>query len=147
WLAGNAGSYVLYDVGRSSWRSGITSGGFVASLAIANSTVSWLAGTPGTSYKAGYNSATGAWTTGIQTPVHAAFLVSTNAGNAPLFVWFTDLSVGGTSWSWNFGDGTTANDRIPYHIFNGFGRYSVLQTVAGSTPASTAGTNILTDLA
>src|SRR5205823_13392990 len=64
-----------------------------------------------------------------------------------LFVWFTDLSLGGTSWSWNFGDGATATGRTPYHVFNGLGRYSVVQTVAGANAAmSMASTNILTDL-
>lgn len=146
WLAGNTAYYVVYDLGRSAWRGGVGGGGFVSSVAIANSTVSWVVGTPGTTSIAGYTYTNGAWTTGIQTPAHAAFAVSTNAGNAPLFVWFTDLSLGGTSWGWNFGDGNTVNGRTPYHVFSGFGGYAVLQTVAGPTGSSTASTNILTDL-
>ena len=147
WLSGNQAYYVLYDVGRSAWRGGVGTGGFVSSVGIANSTVSWVAGTPGTTYKAGYNFGSGTWTTGTQTAVHPGFLLSTNSGNAPLFVWFTDLSLGGTGWTWNFGDGSSDNHRIPYHVFQGYGRYPVLQTVAGPTGSASASTNILTDLA
>ena len=147
WLANNVAYYVVYDVSRSAWRGGIGSGGFTATLAIANSTVSWVAGTPGTSFSAGYSYSTGVWTTGTQTPPHSGFLVSRTGGDAPLFVWFIDLSLGGSSWSWNFGDGSTATGRTPYHVFNGFGRFVVTQTIGGPGSSSTAFTNILTDTA
>ena len=117
----------------------------INNLTIANSTVTWSSGTPSQNYTAGYNSAGGVWTAS-STPVRPSFLVAPASGNPPLFVWFTDLSLGGTSWSWNFGDGATATGRTPYHVFNGLGRYSVVETVAGTTGMSTASTNILTDL-
>jgi len=144
WLANNVAYYAIYDVSRSAWRAGIGSGGFTTTLTVGNSTVNWIGG--GTAYRAGYTVSSGVWTTGIQTPAHSGFLVSTNAGAAPLFVWFTDLSLGGSSWSWNFGDGITATGRTPYHVFSGFGRFAVFQTVSGSG-SSTAFTNILTDTA
>src|SRR5690349_401993 len=101
WLTGSSAVYyVVYDVARATWQVSAwgPQGAFITSLAIANSSVSWLSGN---SYIAGYNSANGTWTVGAQTPAHAAFLVSTSSGNPPLFVWFTDLSLGGSSWSWN----------------------------------------------
>jgi len=147
WLANNTAYYVVYDVSRSAWRGGTGSGGFSTTLAIANSTVSWVAGTPGASYMAGYSYSSGAWTTGISTPTHAGFLVTTTGGDAPLFVWFIDLSLGGSSWSWNFGDGNNATGRTPYHVFSGFGRFVVTQTIGGSGSSSSAFTNILTDTA
>src|SRR5437764_3999780 len=47
WLAGNQAYFVIYDVERSAWRPGAGGGGFVSSVAVANSSVSWVAGTPG----------------------------------------------------------------------------------------------------
>ena len=147
WVDGSSPLFVLYDASRSAWKEG-TGSGFVNSVTIANSTVSWIAGSPGIAFKAGYNSSTGAWVTGIQTPPHSSFLVSPSSGDPPLFVWFTDLSLGGSTWAWNFGDGVTDNHRIPYHIFSELGRYPVVQTVTspGGNSASTTN-NILTDIA
>ncbi len=147
WPVGNNVHYRVYDPNRApAWREGDVPGtAIINNLTIANSTVYWSSGTPSQNHTAGYNSTTGLWT-GSATPVHASFLVSAISGNPPLFIWFTDLSLGGTSWSWNFGDGATAVGRTPYHAFNGLGRYQIVQTVAGPAGTSTANTNILTDL-
>lgn len=146
WQTGTSVGFAHYDLTRTNWVLGGWGGTFITSLAIANSTVSWVDGTPGTSYIAGYSYTTGSWTVGSSTPTHAGFLVSPTSGNAPLFVWFVDLSLGGANWAWNFGDGNSANSRIPYHVFTGLGRYTVLQTVSGFMTPSTAATNILTDI-
>ncbi|MCB0761834.1 MAG: PKD domain-containing protein [Flavobacteriales bacterium] len=52
---------------------------------------------------------------------------------------FYDLSVAGTyttisSWSWDFGDGTTSNLQNPFHCWSEPGTYTVCLTVTGSSP-------------
>lgn len=45
---------------------------------------------------------------------------------------FTDLSTGGaTSWAWNFGDGGTATQQNPSHLYNAVGDYTVTLTING----------------
>jgi gliding motility-associated-like protein len=49
---------------------------------------------------------------------------------------FTDLSIGATSWTWNFGDGTiqTFNtSQNPTHTYTSFGNFTVVLTVSNST--------------
>ncbi len=53
-------------------------------------------------------------------------------GFAPLTVAFTDLSSGSvTSWSWNFGDGTTSRARFPIKVYTRTGAFNVTLTVKG----------------
>jgi gliding motility-associated-like protein len=42
---------------------------------------------------------------------------------------FSDLSTGGSSWYWIFGDGTTSTLQNPVHTFPGAGTYTVTQVV------------------
>jgi len=47
-------------------------------------------------------------------------------------VHFYDKSSGSiTTWSWNFGDGTTSNEREPFHTYANIGTYDVTLTVSG----------------
>jgi len=66
----------------------------------------------------------------------AAFSATPTSGPAPLAVSFTDQSrLNVTSWSWNFGDGSTASARHPLHVYAAPGRYTValVVTSAGGT--------------
>ena len=66
------------------------------------------------------------------TPV-AAFSTSTTAGDMPLAVDFTDDStLNITSWSWNFGDGTTSTVQSPSHTYTVVGTYTVTLEVASA---------------
>ncbi len=58
------------------------------------------------------------------------------AANSP--VQFTDTSAGATSWSWNFGDGTTSTVQSPAHTYAAGGTYMVTLTVGGMSGSSTA---------
>jgi PKD repeat protein len=90
-------------------------------------------------------------TTGMQ-PI-ADFTSGARAGAVPLAVMFTDASKGGpTSWSWEFGDGSTSTAVSPAHTYTKAGTYTVILTVrnaygsdsetkasfvtAGSTPSA-----------
>ncbi|RPI01456.1 MAG: PKD domain-containing protein, partial [Calditrichaeota bacterium] len=58
-------------------------------------------------------------------------------GDAPLQVSFTDLSTGNpTSWSWDFGDGGTANIQNPVHTYSAADEYTVVLTVNNSCGSS-----------
>ncbi len=60
-------------------------------------------------------------------PPVAEFLGEPTSGFAPLTVLFTDLSSGiPTSWSWNFGDGSTSILQNPTHEYAAVGIYTVL---------------------
>jgi hypothetical protein len=62
----------------------------------------------------------------------AYFVAQPTSGSSPLWVWFTDMSIGGTNWSWTFGDGDTSTSRSPYHTFQSDGYFPVTQKVTGS---------------
>jgi PKD repeat protein len=67
-------------------------------------------------------------------PLSAAFAGTPRAGGFPLTVSFTDLSQGEpTSWTWNFGDGTTSTLENPTHTYTSPGSYTVTLTVADAT--------------
>ena len=62
----------------------------------------------------------------------AYFVAQPENGSSPLWVWFTDMSIAGTNWSWNFGDSTSpSSDRSPYHTFTSPGSYQVTQWISG----------------
>jgi len=47
-------------------------------------------------------------------PLEASFTANVTAGSVPLAVQFTDESIGDiTSWSWDFGDGSTSTEQSP----------------------------------
>jgi len=66
----------------------------------------------------------------------ANFTSNLNVACAPANVQFTDNSTPGqgsiTSWSWNFGDGTTSNQQSPSHSYSQPGYYNVSLTVQNS---------------
>ena len=112
-------------------------------IGITNATAAWSDGF-GTG-QIGYNFGATNWQAGPTTPL-AAFAVSTNAGAAPLAVHFTDLSVAGTGRAWTFGDTGASALRSPLHTFRNPGRFTVTQTVTGTSGTVSAVTNILTDI-
>lgn len=126
-----------YDHAAGTWKdANVSKPGYVTALTITQGTVTWTSGT--TNYTRGFNRTNAAWYNGVTLP-YAGFVASPSAGNPPLTVWFTDLSLGASAWSWNFGDGGTSSVRTPYHVFHGFARFNVAQTVTG--PAGTHATN------
>lgn len=60
----------------------------------------------------------------------AEFKADRQVGKAPFIVEFTDLSSNNpTSWSWDFGDGTSSTEQNPRHIYLNEGAYDVSLTV------------------
>jgi PKD repeat protein len=68
----------------------------------------------------------------------AGFSASSSATTAGQSVSFTDTSAGATRWFWNFGDGTTSNDRNPVHAFQYSGTFSVMLSAVNQTGVATA---------
>ncbi|MEW5701530.1 MAG: S8 family serine peptidase [Candidatus Zixiibacteriota bacterium] len=63
----------------------------------------------------------------------ADFVGSPLTGEAPLTVYFTDLSTNSpTSWSWTFGDGGTSTAQNPSHVYTSAGTYTVALTASNS---------------
>lgn len=72
-----------------------------------------------------------------QSPLVAHFTYATSS----LIVQFTDGSSGQpTSWSWNFGDGSTSTLQNPQHSYGVGGTYTVQLTVSRPSPLSTSST-------
>jgi len=59
----------------------------------------------------------------------AGMKADVRSGFAPLTVKFSDNSKMATSWSWNFGDGSTSTEKNPTHVFAAVGKYTVKLTV------------------
>jgi PKD repeat protein len=75
--------------------------------------------------------------TPVAVSVIADFSISTTLGNAPLSVYFVDLSTtndpsGIVSWLWNFGDGVTSVEQNPTHVYSMAGIYTVSLTITTS---------------
>ncbi|MDX1350777.1 MAG: M36 family metallopeptidase, partial [Putridiphycobacter sp.] len=49
---------------------------------------------------------------------------------------FFDLTTGGSSWLWNFGDGATSTVQNPIHTYSGYGNYNVSLQVDGGCTVS-----------
>ena len=85
---------------------------------------------------AGSNTATETGYLSVSSPAVAPvanFTANTTSGTAPLTVAFTDASTNApTSWSWNFGDGSTSTAQSPVHTYTAAGSYTVNLTATNS---------------
>jgi len=121
--------FQVYDPSRGQWIGNAVNDGFTANLTISNSTVYWT-GNSGAGV-VGYLPATGLWQLNALSRPLAYFSVSTNSGNAPLPVYFIDMSIGAASWNWNFDDGgPTSTAESPFYRYRSFNRHNVTLTVA-----------------
>ncbi|WP_162198324.1 PKD domain-containing protein, partial [Methanosarcina sp. 2.H.T.1A.6] len=76
-------------------------------------------------------------TSDVSAPV-ASFTSDSNAGNIPFIVKFTDTSTGKvSSWTWDFGDGSTSTDQNPTHTYVTLGSYKVTLTATGPGGSNT----------
>lgn len=65
-------------------------------------------------------------------PPTASFEASPQTGTLPLTVQFKDTSFGTIeSWNWDFGDGSSSQERHPIHVYQTIGTYDVQLTVTG----------------
>ena len=69
------------------------------------------------------------WHGGGTTPPQAYFVARPASGPAPSWVWFTDMSIGASSWNWDFGDSSGTTSRSPHHTYTANGAYTATQSV------------------
>ena len=73
----------------------------------------------------------------VLTPAVANFTaVSTTSCDSLFTVQFNDQSVNASSWSWNFGDGSSSTLQNPSHVYKGYGQYTVTLVVSNSVGCS-----------
>ncbi len=71
-------------------------------------------------------------------PPVADFVGNPTSGDAPLDVYFTDLSSGSpTSWDWTFGDGGSSAAQHPSHTYTSGGQYTVSLEACNSAGCDT----------
>jgi len=72
-----------------------------------------------------------------QTAPIANFTANTTSGARPLAVQFTNLSSGGDTFSWNFGDSSGSSQENPTHTYTSVGTFTVTLTVTNSVGSTT----------
>jgi PKD repeat protein len=129
----------VYDPAVGLWKGNTLNVGYTSELAILGATVSGNAANG--PFVQGYRPATGMWGAHSAEPL-AVFALSSTSGNAPFQVAFVDMSIGGASWSWDFGDGLgQSTRRSPLYRYTTFGRFTAALNVSGSVASRV----ILTD--
>jgi len=74
----------------------------------------------------------------------AGFKIDKNIGCYPLDVKFTNYSVGGNVFYWDFGDGNTSTLRHPEHTYTKAGEFTVILTVPGPDGKDAVYTKLIT---
>ncbi|NTV83421.1 MAG: T9SS type A sorting domain-containing protein [Bacteroidales bacterium] len=71
-------------------------------------------------------------------PCESVFVYYPDPPDSPDSFLFIDLSSGNiSSWQWDFGDGTSSDEKNPYHSFPGPGSYTTCLTVSGNDCSDT----------
>jgi PKD repeat protein len=137
WSTGTTVYFKLYDSVRSNWVASSVNSGSAFGLTVNGGTVTWSSSS---SFRRGYIPSSGTWIDAVSRP-QADFYMSANFVNAPLKVYFVDMSLAAASWNWSFGDGGISSQRSPFYVYRGFGRYTVSLTVSG-TDGINSSTNV-----
>lgn len=69
--------------------------------------------------------------------LQADFTASPLSGAVSLDVAFTDCSTGASAWAWDFGDGSTSQEKNPTNVYLKAGAYTVTLTVQGAAGTAT----------
>jgi hypothetical protein len=126
-------NYTVYDARNHAWQGKNELAVNPSAPQITNATVTWTVSSA--PQKRGYDYTDQTWKSGQDTKVMACFAVWPKPANVNQSVYFTDLSLGATTWNWNLGDGSTSIERSLYHKYSQVGKYTAHQEVTG--PAGT----------
>ncbi|MCP4151403.1 MAG: hypothetical protein GY757_26905, partial [bacterium] len=119
--------YCIYNTDTNQWEKDSQYSTSPSNLSISKATVSWYSN--GTYYNRGYDHESRNWNS---TPTHpySKFIKSPVwESNGRDWIWFNDMSIVGTSISWNLGNGMTATGDTVLHSYYTPGTYTVEQTV------------------
>jgi hypothetical protein len=127
--------FAIYDPSRGDWRVGGDTipmqgqGDPMPGLTIGAGTV--YLGNSRFDYRYGYDATSGAWSRGLDTQPLSRFVAQPTKGKAPLWVWFTDMSIPHTTFarSLTFGDGGSSSLPSPSHTYATTGKFTVTQEV------------------
>jgi hypothetical protein len=134
WISGVALEADIYDAALGQWDTHIVyvdqAPYVLGSYTIDNATViiTRFTGLEWVTETHGYDHSLGDWYLGYTKPL-AYFVAQPTSGPPPLWVWFTDMSIAGTTWNWYFGDNSGSTSRSPYHTYHQKGSYWVAQQV------------------
>lgn len=137
-------AYAVFNPGEGSWKRSNTSNGTgLIGPSISSATVQYTLS--GSEQQRGF--AGGSWGPGptqVAVFLHAAPV----SGNAPLNVWFTDMSIGAAGLSWTYGDGATSGSQgSTRHLYNQVGLFNATLSATGFDGSSgSVSTAINTDL-
>jgi hypothetical protein len=129
WIDDNCVQYTVYDPKLGSWKYNIECFGSGEPYALSisySSVIFWWNSQP---YYRGYDNYSGNWYNGLTKPL-AFFVTSPVWGSGEYWVHFNDMSLGASSYSWDFDDGTGSYQQSPVHSFN-YGSFTVTQHVTG----------------
>ena len=143
-IINNCVAYSIYDPVRGYWMSDIEcyGSGYPTSLYITFGTVSY--GYENQTYYRGYDHNSGNWYDGLTRPL-ACFIASPLWGEGEYWVHFNDMSLGASSYYWNFGDGGGSAEQCPVHVYNEIGIFTVTQHVNGPGGSDSTSQTINTD--
>src|SRR5690606_36419163 len=82
-------------------------------------------------YTAQITNSCGTGSASINVGIEPAAVPSFTYNDVLLGVIFTNTSTGATTWSWDFGDGSTSTEQHPDHVYTNGGVYTVTLTVTG----------------
>ena len=134
-------SYAIYDSSVHGWFYDYESPTSPTAPSITNGTVTWndASGTQ----KRGYDHKATEWQPGVDTKVLANFVFAPMVPMPNQPVYFTDMSLGATTWNYDLGDSSNTSDRSFYYRYAKAGNYPVSQTVTGSGAADVKTQDVL----
>lgn len=147
WLRAEPGwwsaCYAIYNSISYQWAGGCNGTPTEPTILVSDATVTVEEPAPvqfGNFITSGYKPDSG-WSSGVTVPV-AVLRVSATSGDAPLMVWFANMSMGAGTIEWDFGDGTTSEEDKPLHTFAAVGVYHVTLTISGRMGTDTDSVDI-----
>ena len=147
WVENDSGGrrvhFTIYDPVNEEWVRGYKKHGSheVEALEIRESSVHWHYDED--KYERGYDIEYHDWDNDA-TKAYADFTVSKTFGDPPLYVLFFDMSIGGLSWEWDFGNGDWSPYRNEAYTYTEPGVYELAQIVYGAANTSVKSITIQT---
>jgi hypothetical protein len=144
WIENSSVFYSTYDPIAENWKVAHTNpNGTPMNISTTNGTVSFWVETQ--YYTRGYDYISGNWTDVPTQPLSFYVASSIWAANNDYWVHFNDMSLGASSYYWNFGDGGGSAEPDPIHVYTQPGVFPVTLDVYGPGGFDSSTQYIITD--